>query len=124
VGFLATGACFLAVRVRPRLGLDDSLDVFAIHGVAATLGALLTGLLASKAVNPDGADGSLALLGIQAVGVVATLAWSGLVSFALFKLVGLVTPLRADEQDEFNGLDLSEAGERGYVLADEQTFGH
>ena len=52
-----------AVRLRPRLGLDDSLDVFAVHGVAATLGALLTGVFASTAVNPAGADGSLALVG-------------------------------------------------------------
>src|SRR3972149_2282795 len=55
-------ASLTAVRFRPRLGLDDSLDVFAVHGVAATLGALLTGVLASKGVNPDGADGSLHLL--------------------------------------------------------------
>ena len=124
LGGLAAAASFTAVRLRPRLGLDDSLDVFAVHGVAATLGALLTGVLASKAVNPDGADGSLSLLGVQAVGVLSTLAWSGVLSYALFKLVALVTPLRAEEQDEWAGLDLSDAGERGYVLADEQGFGH
>jgi Amt family ammonium transporter len=124
LGALAASASFTAVRLRPRLGLDDSLDVFAVHGVAATLGALLTGVLATKAVNPDGADGSLALLGVQAVGVVATLIWSGVLSFALYKVVGLVTPLRADEQDEWTGLDQSDVGERGYVMADEQGFGH
>jgi Amt family ammonium transporter len=121
VGGLAAAASFGAVRLRPKLGLDDSLDVFAVHGVAATLGALLTGLLASKAVNPDAADGSLALLGVQALGVVATLAWSGLVSLALYKLVGLITPLRSDEQDEWTGLDQSDVGERGYVMADDQA---
>jgi Amt family ammonium transporter len=122
LGALAAGASFGAVRLRPALGLDDSLDVFAVHGVAATLGALLTGVLASKAVNPDGADGSLRLLGVQALGVLATLAWSGVLSLILFKLVGLVTPLRADQQDEWTGLDQSDAGERGYAMADEQTF--
>jgi Amt family ammonium transporter len=122
LGALAAAASFGAVRLRPRLGLDDSLDVFAVHGVAATLGALLTGVLASRAVNPDGADGSLRLLGIQAVGVVATLAWSGGLSFVLLKVVGLVTPLRADEQDEWTGLDQSDAGERGYAMADDTTF--
>jgi Amt family ammonium transporter len=86
--------------------------------VAATLGALLTGLLASKGVNPDAADGSLRLLGIQAIGVVATFAWSGLLSYAIVKLVGLVTPLRAEEQDEWSGLDIAESGERGYVSTD------
>jgi Amt family ammonium transporter len=119
LGGVAALASFGAVRLRPRLGLDDSLDVFAVHGVAATLGALLTGVLASKAVNDGGADGSLRLLGIQALGVVVTLAWSGVLSFVLLKLVGAVTPLRADEQDEWTGLDQSDAGERGYAFADD-----
>ena len=121
VGGLAAAASFGAVRLRPRLGLDDALDVFAVHGVAATLGALLTGVLATRAVNEAGADGSLALLGVQALGVLVTLAWSGVVSFLLFKLVGLVTPLRADEQDEWTGLDQSDAGERGYAMADDMA---
>jgi len=121
LGAMAALASFGAVRLRPKLGLDDSLDVFAVHGVAATLGALMTGVLASKAVNGAGADGSLALLGVQAVGVVATFAWSGLMSFILYKVVGAITPLRADEQDEYTGLDQSDAGERGYVLADDSS---
>lgn len=119
LGALAALASFGAVRLRPRLGLDDSLDVFAVHGVAATLGALLTGVLASKAVNEAGADGSAALLGIQALGVVVTLAWSGVLSFVLLKLVALISPLRADEQDEWTGLDQSDAGERAYAMADD-----
>jgi Amt family ammonium transporter len=124
IGALAGLASLLAVRYRPRLGIDDSLDVFAVHGVAATLGALLTGVLASKAVNPDGADGSLSLLGWQAVGVVTTLVWSGSLSFLLYKLVNLVFPLRADEQDEWSGMDSSESGERGYIHTDiENTSG-
>ncbi len=118
LGALAGIASLMAVRYRPRLGLDDSLDVFAVHGVAATLGALLTGILASKAVNPDGADGSLRLLGVQALGVLATYLWSGGLSFLILKLVGFVTPLRADEQDEWTGMDISESGERGYVTTD------
>jgi len=118
VGGLAGVASLLAVRLRPRLGLDDSLDVFAVHGVAATLGALLTGVLASKVVNPGGADGSLALLGVQALGVAATFAWSGLVSYGLIKLVSLVTQLRADEQDEWGGMDAAESGERAYITTD------
>jgi ammonium transporter, Amt family len=123
LGAVASLASFTAVRIRPRLGLDDSLDVFAVHGVAATLGALLTGVLASKAVNSAGADGSALLLAKQALGVVVTMVFSGAVSFGLLKLVALVTPLRADEQDEWAGLDQSEAGERGYITADESTFG-
>ncbi|WP_248352977.1 ammonium transporter [Anaeromyxobacter oryzae] len=118
IGALAAMASFTAIRIRPKLGLDDSLDVFAVHGVAATLGALLTGVFASTAVNAAGADGSVALLGKQAVGVVVTMIFSGVLSFALYKLVGAVTPLRADEQDEWTGLDQSEAGERAYIPGD------
>ncbi len=119
LGALAALASFSAIRVRPKLGLDDSLDVFAVHGVAATLGALLTGAFASAAVNPAGADGSLALVGKQAIGVVATLAFSGSLSFVLYKLVGLITPLRADQQDEWSGLDQVEAGERAYITSED-----
>jgi len=123
IGALAGAASLLAVRYRPRLGIDDSLDVFAVHGVAATLGALLTGLLASKVVNPDGADGSLGLLGWQAVGVLATMAWSAACSYALYKVVSFVFPLRADEQDEWTGMDSSESGERAYIYADMESTG-
>jgi len=123
IGALAGAASLLAVRYRPRLGIDDSLDVFAVHGVAATLGALLTGLLASKVVNPDGADGSLGLLGWQAVGVLATMAWSAAWSYALYKVVSFVFPLRADEQDEWTGMDSSESGERAYIYADMESTG-
>jgi Amt family ammonium transporter len=123
IGALAGIASLVAVRYRPRLGVDDSLDVFAVHGVAATLGALLTGLLASKAVNPDGADGSLGLVGWQAVGILATMAWSGTLSFVLYKLVGFVFPLRSDEQDEWTGMDSAESGERGYIHADMESTG-
>ncbi len=122
IGALASLASFTAIRLRPKLGLDDSLDVFAVHGVAATLGAMLTGAFASTAVNSAGADASLALVGKQAVGVVVTMAFSGTLSFGLLKLVSLVTPLRAEEQDEWTGMDSSEAGERGYIMADESTF--
>ncbi len=123
LGAVAALASFTAVRLRPKLGLDDSLDVFAVHGVAATIGAILTGAFASTAVNSGGADGSLGLVAKQALGVVVTLAFSGTLSFALLKIVSLVTPLRADEQDEWGGLDQSEAGERGYIMADESAFG-
>jgi Amt family ammonium transporter len=123
LGALAGIASLLAVRIRPKLGVDDSLDVFAVHGVAATLGALFTGLLASKAVNPDGADGSFGLFLWQMVGVVVTFAWSGGLSFVLYKVVGAITPLRSDEQDEWSGLDISESGERAYMSSDAEMGG-
>jgi ammonium transporter, Amt family len=119
IGALGGLASFGAVRVRPRLGLDDSLDVFAVHGVAATAGALLTGVLATKGVNAAGADGSLGLLARQALGVAVTMAFSAAASYGLLRLVALVTPLRAHEEDEWTGLDQAEAGERAYVSADD-----
>jgi len=121
IGALAALASFTAIRIRPKLGLDDSLDVFAVHGVAATLGALLTGVFASTAVNAAGADGSLGLLGKQAVGVVVTMVFSGALSFALYKLVGLVTPLAADQQDQWAGMDQVDAGERAYITGDSDS---
>jgi Amt family ammonium transporter len=74
-------------------------------------------------VNPAGADASLVLVAKQALGVAVTLVWSGLLSWGLLRLVALVTPLRAEEQDEWSGLDQTEAGERGYIMADESAFG-
>jgi ammonium transporter, Amt family len=121
LGGIAGIACLLAVRVRPRLGLDDSLDVVAVHGVAATLGAILTGLLATKVVNPDAADGSVALMGVQAIGVVATWIWSGVLSFVLLKIIGAVTALRAEDEDEWSGMDMVESGERAYITTDVES---
>jgi Amt family ammonium transporter len=123
LGALASLASFTAVRYRPRLGLDDSLDVFAVHGVAASLGAILTGAFASLSVNSGGADASVGLVAKQALGVVVTMAFSGGLSFVLYKIVGAITPLRAEEQDEWTGMDSAEAGERGYIMADESAFG-
>jgi Amt family ammonium transporter len=123
LGGIAALASFGAIRIRPKLGLDDSLDVFAVHGVAATLGALLTGAFASAAVNSAGADGSIALVGKQALGVFVTMIFSGVLSFGLYKLVGAITPLRADEQDEWTGLDQAEAGERAYINTDSASGG-
>ena len=118
IGALAGLASLMAVRVRPKLGLDDSLDVVAVHGVAGTLGALLTGVFATKLVNPDGADGSAKQFLVQLTGVAATWIWSGGLSLAILRLVSLVSPLRAEEQDEWTGMDTSESGERGYITTD------
>ncbi len=118
IGALAGLASLTAVRYRPRLGLDDSLDVFAVHGVAATFGSLMTSLLATKTVNPDGADGSLGLLGWHLVAILATYAWSGGLTFLILKGLSVMMPLRAEEADEWSGMDMVESGERGYITTD------
>jgi len=121
IGAIAAVPSYFGLIVRARTGLDDSLDVVAAHGLGGTVGALLTGVFAQKAMNGV-ADGLLfgnpGQLGIQAVAVVAAIAYSGVMSFVLLKLVGLVFPLRADAADESEGLDMSQHGEEAYVHAE------
>jgi Amt family ammonium transporter len=121
LGALAAIPSYFALIVRTKTSLDDSLDVVAAHGVGGTVGALLTGVFAQKAFNGV-ADGVLfgnpAQLGIQATAVAAAIVYSGAMSFALLKLIGLVIPLRADSADETEGLDVSQHGEEAYITAE------
>jgi Amt family ammonium transporter len=127
IGFVAGAACEAAVGLKRRFGYDDSLDVVAVHGVGGALGALLTGLFATLAVNAAGADGVFygnpGQLGRQAAAVGITLVWSFVVSLALLKLVDTVLPLRASAEEEEAGLDLSQHAESGYTLAEFGGYG-
>jgi ammonium transporter, Amt family len=118
LGMVAALPSYYALLYRARTRLDDSLDVVAAHGLGGTVGALLTGVLASKAWNGT-ADGVLFgdsdRLGIQALGVVAAIAYSGTMSFLLLKAIALVTPLKADLREEGLGLDVSQHGEEAYA---------
>jgi Amt family ammonium transporter len=118
LGALAAFPSYFALLWRAKTKLDDSLDVVAAHGVGGTVGALLTGVFAQKALNGV-ADGLLfgnpRQLWIQTVAVIAAVVYSGLMSFVLLKLVGLVIPLRADEDAETVGLDVSQHGEEAYI---------
>jgi len=117
LGAVAALPSYFCIVWRSRTRLDDSLDVAAAHGVGGIVGALLTGVLARAAWG--GADGLLAgnprQLGVQALGVLVTLAYSAAVSFGLLKLVGLLGPLRADSRAEGLGLDIGEHGEEAYT---------
>ena len=126
IGFGAGVLCYLAVLIRPKLGLDDALDVFAVHGIGGIWGALATGIFTVSAftisdANPEGItgliNGNIEQLGIQAVGVGATIAYSFIVSlvilFVLDKIPGL--GLRVSETEEDQGLDVVAHGERAYV---------
>jgi Amt family ammonium transporter len=119
IGAIAGVVCFAACTLKPRFGYDDALDVVGVHCVGGITGALLTGVLASKAVNPDGADGLLfgnpAQLGIQAVAVGVTLIFCFVGAFVLLKIVDAVIGLRVYEEDEIVGLDLSQHGETAYT---------
>lgn len=110
---------FVTLYVKHRLVIDDSLDVFAVHGVGGMLGSLLLAFFALPAFGGIGlAEGRTVLgqLWVQALAIAVTALWSGLVTFGLAKLLGRVTPLRVDEEAEHDGLDLASHGERAYEL--------
>jgi Amt family ammonium transporter len=116
IGLAAGAICFTAVDVKSRIGLDDSLDVVGVHMVGGIVGALLTGLLASTAVNAF--EGGVGQLGKQAIATGVTLAFSFLATLAILKLVDLLVGVRVDEEEESIGLDLSQHSESGYTLGE------
>ncbi|HHN65056.1 MAG TPA: ammonium transporter [Nitrospirae bacterium] len=120
IGILAGLICFTAVSLKPKFGYDDSLDVLGIHGAGGIWGALATGLFASTAINPDGANGLFygnpSLFLKQVIATVATIAYSLVVSLIIFKVIDWTIGLRVEEEEEITGLDLSQHGETGYNL--------
>jgi Amt family ammonium transporter len=117
MGALGAVPSYFAIVWRARTRLDDSLDVLAGHGIGGISGALLTGVFASAAWG--GTDGLLhghpAQLGLQAIGVVSTIAYSGAATFALLKLIELVLPLRTTTREEGLGMDITQHGEEAYA---------
>ena len=120
IGAVAAVVSFYAIRFKNRAGYDDSLDVFGVHGCAGIWGMLATGLFATVSVNAAGADGLFngnpAQLGRQTLAVLITVAFVGVGTFVIGKVVGLMTHgLRASAEDEENGLDITEHGETAYA---------
>jgi ammonium transporter, Amt family len=108
IGLLAGVVCFWsATWLKHKLGYDDSLDAFGVHGVGGILGAVLTGVFAVKDIG--GADGSVVL---QVKGVLTTLIYSGVLTFVLLKIIDVVIGLRVTEEEEREGLDVALHGER------------
>ena len=120
IGLVAGVLCYAAVSLKPKFGYDDSLDVLGIHGVGGTWGALATGLFASTALNPAGANGLFfgnpSLLGTQALAVVVTMVFVFIVSYVILKGIDFTIGLRVSEEDEANGLDHTQHGEAGYTF--------
>jgi Amt family ammonium transporter len=116
LGALAALPSYFGLLGRARTRLDDSLDVVAAHGLGGLTGALLTGVLAAAAWGGTAGalEGNVALVGRQALALLATLAWSAAGSWACLKLVALVTPLRVVDTHERRGLDVAEHGEEAY----------
>lgn len=121
IGFLVSLFCFAAVSViKPKLGYDDSLDAFGVHCVGGIWGVLATGLFASKAVNPAGADGLFYgnphQFFIQLFTVAVTAVYAGVVTFIIYKVVDFIVGVRVDEKAESLGLDLTQHRERAYTV--------
>ena len=119
IGIIAATVCYFAMLFfKNRLGFDDSLDVFAVHGVGGILGMLFVGIFASLAVNPAGADGLISGSGVQlarqALGLAVVGAYAFVATLVLGKLVALTMGLRVGQSEETVGLDLSQHGERAY----------
>ncbi len=118
IGGIAACLSYAAIQLRPRIKVDDALDVFACHGVAGIAGAVLTGVFATKTVNPAGADGLLygnpGLVGVQLTAVAATVLLAGAASWVILKLVEGFMGLRVPLGDELMGVDQSEHGEEAY----------
>ncbi len=117
LGLIAGIVCLWAVHgLKKLMGVDDSLDVFGIHGIAGIIGAILTGVFTAPSLGGTGAeDFSIASqVLIQSKGVVITILWSGIVSVVMFKLVDIVIGLRVPEEEERIGLDVTSHGERAY----------
>ncbi|MBK1812985.1 ammonium transporter [Clostridium sp. YIM B02505] len=119
IGLLGGAICFYAVTVlKKKFGYDDALDAFGCHGIGGIWGGIATGIFASKAVNSAGADGliygNINLLGAQLVAILATVAYSAIITFIILKVMNAVSALRVKDEDEQAGLDVSQHGEDAY----------
>lgn len=120
IGLGAGIFCYMAIQLRAKLKLDDSLDVWACHGIGGTWGAIATGLFASKAINEAGADGlfygNAGQLGIQLLAIGVSWVWAFGMTFLILKILDWTMGLRVSKDEEEVGLDLSQHGERAYQI--------
>ena len=118
IGLIAGAVCFLATQwIKRKLHIDDSLDVSPVHGVGGVVGSLLTAVFAATALGGTGYSVQTDMwsqLGVQALGIIATAAWCGGISWLLLRVLDATLGLRVSEEDESEGLDLAAHGERGY----------
>jgi Amt family ammonium transporter len=112
IGVVAAIISNLAVTLKSRSKLDDTLDVFPCHGVGGIVGMLLTGFFATTTVNSAGTDGSLSFFFTQLKAVAIVVAYSFIVSYGIFKLINMINPLRVSSEEEELGLDESQHNEK------------
>ncbi len=122
IGIAVSLVCFVMVaRIKPKFGYDDSLDAFGVHGIGGILGAILTGVLATPAIQAaysGAAYGNMAQLGTQAIAVGATILFSGVGTFILFKITDALVGVRVSDKEEAIGLDETQHGETAYTSFD------
>ncbi|MBU1055669.1 MAG: ammonium transporter [Proteobacteria bacterium] len=120
IGLVAGIICCLAMSLKSKFGYDDALDVVAVHGIGGVWGAFATGLFASKAINPAGADGLFygnpKLVLIQAIGIAAAITYSVIVTIVIVKIINYIVGLRVTEEEEIQGLDVNLHNEVGYTM--------
>jgi len=120
IGLFAGALCYTALNVKGKLGYDDSLDAFGVHGIGGIIGTLGAGFLAQKIINPSGADGLIFgnahQLFVQVVSIATAVLYSFVITFILLKLIDLAIGLRVSEEEETLGLDLSQHEESGYTF--------
>ena len=118
IGVAAGIICYFATQyIKRGLRIDDSLDVFPVHGIGGILGTLLTGVFAAGSMGGLGLPGSIgSQLGVQLTGILATVVWCGVISYLLLKILDATVGLRVSEEGETEGLDLVLHDERGYNL--------
>jgi Amt family ammonium transporter len=120
IGFAAGMICYMAVIAKSRFGYDDALDVVGVHGVGGLWGALATGLFASKVINPAGSDGLFFgnphQFVVQGIAAGSAILYSLVLTFVILKVIDIIIGLRVTEEDEVQGLDLSQHSEVGYSL--------
>ena len=120
IGISAGIICFLATAfIKQKLKIDDSLDVFPVHGIGGILGTILCGIFVASQFGGAGLADDVTIgsqVGVQMIGVVATILWTAFATFVILKLVDAITGLRVSDEDESEGLDISQHDERGYIL--------
>ncbi|MBN1471019.1 MAG: ammonium transporter [Syntrophaceae bacterium] len=121
IGMIVAVVCYIAVAViKGKLGYDDSLDAFGVHGVGGAVGTIATGLFAEKAVNAAGADGLLFgnahQLYVQSLSLVFTVIFAAVMTFIIFRIVDALIGMRVEEKNEIVGLDLTQQSEAAYTV--------
>ena len=121
IGMIVAVICYLAVAIiKGKLGYDDSLDAFGVHGVGGAVGTIATGFFAEKAINAAGTDGLLFgnahQLYVQSLSLIVTVAFAAIMTFVIFKIVDVIIGMRVEEHNEIVGLDLTQQSEAAYTV--------